>query len=101
MPQWQLNTITQYTLPIGFYLRGEFFAAGETYFDAANTVRQDPYQVYNSRIGFQRDNYDFYIFGENLSNEQYFLDAFDIGGEIFAGPVGKGRLIGGGISLRF
>ena len=100
-PEWEFTAIAQYTFPIGFYVRGEFFAVGETWFDPANTVRQEPYQVYNSRVGFQRENYEFYIFSQNLADTQYFVDGYDYGGGLFFGPVGQGRTIGGGISLRF
>ena len=102
VPEWEVNAIAQYTFPIGFYVRGEFFAIGETFFEAANENRQEQYELYNARIGFQRDNYDFYIFGENLSDEQYFLAAGPgVGSPLVFGPVGPSRSIGGGISLRF
>ena len=101
VPEWEFTAVAQYTLPIGFYVRGDFFAVGETFFDPQNTVQQDSYEVYNARVGFQRGNYDFYVFGENLADNQYFVDGFDAGGGLAIGPVGTSRRIGGGISLRF
>ena len=101
VPEWEFTGIAQYSFPFGLYVRGEFFAVGETFFTADNTTRQGAYELYNTRIGFQRDNYDFYVFGENLADKQYFTDSFTFQDGLNFGPVGRGRTIGGGVSLRF
>lgn len=102
IPEWEFSLISQYTfLSSGFYMRGEFMAIGDSYMDSANEYKQEGYQLYNARVGMMYENFDFYLFGENLSNEFYFIDANAGNDGLFYGSVGKGRSIGMGLSMRF
>lgn len=69
---------------------------GGHYFDAANTFKQDSYQLVNAKIGIEAESWGVYLWGKNLTDEQYQVIAFDQG----AGPMSElGKLRSVGVSL--
>ncbi|MEO0399195.1 MAG: TonB-dependent receptor [Pseudomonadota bacterium] len=52
----------------------------------------------NFRIGYDMDNYSVFVFGSNVFNETYFVNADALAGNVI---VGDPRVIGGGITFDF
>jgi iron complex outermembrane receptor protein len=100
-PEYEFSAVAQYTFPFGLYMRGEFFANGDNYLTPENDYKQDSYQLYNARIGYQGEDFEVYLFGENLSDEFYFIDASTLLDGLGYGPAGMGRTIGAGVSYYF
>nr|WP_320114737.1 TonB-dependent receptor [uncultured Desulfuromonas sp.] len=73
----------EYTYMVGvrydlgrFYLDAECLGVGKTYFDAANTETQSGYKLVNAKIGYRGDGFSAYIWGKNLTDEEYLTRAF-------------------------
>src|SRR5206468_2814609 len=64
----------QYRHQIGLFGRLEYVAVGDTYNDAANTApfKQSSYGLFNARLGFGRGHFGLHLFGENLTDTEYF-----------------------------
>ena len=75
---------------------------GRIYWDRHNAQKQDPYFLFNLRAGFAKDEWEFYVFGENLTNEYQFVQAYDLlsNGEWYGVPITPFKA-GMGISCRF
>lgn len=99
-PAYTLNLAVQYRHASGFFVRGEMEGYGKTYFDEANTIKRDPYELYNAKIGYESANWDVYLYGKNLFDKEYFSTIFCSGDNIFYG-VAEPRKIGIIISMRF
>lgn len=68
---------------------------GKQYFDLANTISQDPYNVFGGRIGVSTKNYGLYLWAGNMFNKHYIDYAYDFG----AAHLGDPRTIG--VSLKW
>ena len=60
-------------------VRGEWMYLGKQYFDLANTIKQDPYSLLNTRFGIAGKNFELMFWGRNLGNEKYIGYAYDFG----------------------
>ncbi len=64
-----------------------------------NTVSQKAYEIYNAKIGYEGSNWDVYLYGKNLFDEEYFSS-----GRVsvaMTGNVGEPRTFGFLASIRF
>lgn len=78
-PAYTLNAAVNYAHPCGFYARVDMRGAGDTaYYDNAGNyfVEGDAYMIYNAKIGYLTGNWDFYVYGKNLSDEEYINDYY-------------------------
>ena len=76
VPNLTYTLAIQYRSPIGILGRVELAGFGTTYFDDANTLEQDPYAIVNARLGYEFDNYEIYLFVNNVFNTEYTTQAF-------------------------
>lgn len=70
--------------------RGEWRYTGEQYFDLANQLKQDPYHLYNARLGVSAKRFSVFVWGANLANKTYVDYAYDFG----AAHLGNPRVFG-------
>ena len=49
------------------------------YFDLANNIRQNPYDLLNTRFGIGGKNFEVMFWGRNLSDEKYISYAYYFG----------------------
>lgn len=80
VPDVTYNLAVQYRDPTGLFARAELVGLGTTYFDEANTLKQDPFAIINAQLGYEFDNYGIYLFGNNIFNVEYLTAAFGIVG---------------------
>jgi iron complex outermembrane receptor protein len=99
-PAYTLNLAVQYRHATGIFVRGEMLGYGKTYFDEANTISRDPYELYNARIGYESTNWDVYLYGKNLFDQEYFRAIHLFNGSALY-RVGEPRKIGIIVSVRF
>jgi iron complex outermembrane receptor protein len=84
-PNYTSMLALQYGYPIGtkqnlrLLVRGEWMLIGKQYFDLANTIRQNPYDLLNTRFGVGGKNFELMFWGRNLSDEKYISYAYDFG----------------------
>lgn len=79
------------------FVRGEAASTGETFFDLANNIRQDPYTLIHARIGVARKNVELSAWGRNIGDKQYIAYAYDFG----AVHLGEPRNFGASLRVTF
>jgi len=57
----------------GYYANVNLSGYGDTYLDFANKYKRDSYNVVNTKIGYETQNYDIYLYANNLFDKEYDL----------------------------
>jgi len=70
-PDYTFSIGAQYRNTKGYYARIDLIGYGKIYIDKANTYYRDPYQIINTKIGYEMDRFDIYLYGKNLLDEEY------------------------------
>ncbi|WP_020588048.1 TonB-dependent receptor [Desulfobacter curvatus] len=70
-PEYTFNIGAQYRWENGFYARADLIGYGEMYFDKANEYKRDAYQIVNAKIGYETAQFDIYLYGKNIFDEEY------------------------------
>ncbi len=60
----------------GLYARADVMQYSDYYFDRENAQRQPGYTLVNAKIGYKRDAWEVFAFGENLANAHYYERMF-------------------------
>lgn len=102
VPDFDAHLALRYTFLENFYVRPEVRGVGTTYWDASNVKKQDPYMTCNLRAGYMKDNYEIYVYGQNLTNEYAFNYAVDYTktGDYVGNPITPLR-VGLGVNFNF
>ncbi|WP_321494065.1 TonB-dependent siderophore receptor [uncultured Desulfobacter sp.] len=79
IPEYDAGLFLEYRNRFGLFARAEMQYIGSTYFDRANTQKQGSYALYHMRLGYEQEKWDVYLSANNLTDEQYVVDAFDTG----------------------
>lgn len=95
-PDYTYNLSAQYRHSSGFFMRGEVEGYGKTYYDEANLLKRDPFDLVNVRIGYEAANWDVYLYADNLFDKEYFSS---IGLGYYT--VGEPQTVGLMASVRF
>ncbi len=102
IPEYDAGLFLEYRNRFGLFARAEMQYIGTTYFDRGNTQEQSPYALYNMKLGYERETWDIYLAAQNLTDEQYFVEAYDSGTSIgWVGSVGDPRTISLTFNYRF
>ena len=78
-------------------VRGEWKYLGAQYFDLANSTRQAPYQLLNTRAGIALKRFELMFWGRNLAGKKYIAYAYDFG----AVHLGDPKTVGVSLKVRF
>jgi iron complex outermembrane receptor protein len=92
-PEYTASLAVQYRLPWGLFARAESNWFGDTYFDQANTNKQDAYLIANGKIGYETEYFDIYGFVNNMSDKEYYTLIMDLPGQKM-GAIGDPRTFG-------
>lgn len=76
-------------------VRGEWSYLGKEYFDLANTIKQSPYSLVNTRIGFSTKYIEIFFWERNSGNKKYIAYAYDFGAVHLGDPKTYGLTIRG------
>ncbi|PCJ35442.1 MAG: TonB-dependent receptor [Alphaproteobacteria bacterium] len=87
-PEWTASAGIQYSIPLddhGFLtFQGDWSYKGKTYSDVQNfeSAAQDGYSLFNARISYRTsgDEWEVALFGKNLTDKRYLLNASDVSG---------------------
>ena len=93
VPEYNSGLFLEYRDSFGLFARAEVQLFGSSYFDRANTVKQDPYALFNMKVGYEQEKWDIYLSGKNLTDKQYFLDGVVDPTLGFVGTVGEPRTV--------
>lgn len=78
-----------------FTARAEWLWMGTTYFDIANTMKQDPHHLLKANIGIKKNPFGVNVWAKNLLNARYIDYAYEFGAAHLGDPATYG------ISLRY
>jgi iron complex outermembrane receptor protein len=70
-PNYTFNIGAQYRHTGGFFCRADLIGYGEMFLDKANQYSRDAYQIVNAKIGYEMQNFDIYLYGKNIFDEEY------------------------------
>jgi iron complex outermembrane receptor protein len=83
VPDFNASFAVKWSFLEGFYVRPEVRWIGATYWDRDNNHKQDPYATLHARAGYAADNWEVYVYGDNLTNEY----AFTMAGNMMVGDA--------------
>lgn len=82
-PDLTANFAVQNTHPLteqlSLFSRLDVIHVGEYYFNSLNTLKQDPYQLVNVKLGIEGQDWDAYLWAKNALDEYYSTVEFDFG----------------------
>lgn len=102
-PAYTARLGVAYLHPKGFYSRLDMKSQGDIYFyDDTNKamVKEEAYTVIDAKIGYQFDAWDVYVYGKNLTDEEYVND-FISNSIVALASFGEPRTYGVGVRYRF
>ncbi|GHA25386.1 TonB-dependent receptor [Salinimicrobium marinum] len=73
-----------------FRVRAEWKYLGEQYFDLANNLRQEPYNLYNGNLGLSYKDVDLMIWGRNIFDTRYISYGYNFGAVHLGNPATYG-----------
>ena len=102
-PEYTYNLALQYNKAVSdrwdIFFRTELNGIGSFYWDDANTLKQDAYQLVNMSLGLESEKVDIVLWARNLFDEAYESVAFEFPG---SDPIGQsGDPLTMGITVRF
>ncbi len=100
VPEYNSGLFLEYRDSFGLFARAEVQMFGSSYFDRANTVKQDSYALFNMKAGYEQEKWDIYLSVKNLTDKQYFLDGYVDPTLGFVGTVGESRAVSLSLNYR-
>lgn len=77
VPEYTYGLALDYRRPLnedwGLFGRINLTGVGSRYFDDANNVKEDPYNLVNLRVGVEGEHLDCYLWAKNVFDEEYVL----------------------------
>jgi iron complex outermembrane receptor protein len=99
-PEYTYTVGAQYTHDTGFFGRMEVLGTGPLYHDAANTLREDGYELVNARVGYADETYEVTLWCKNAFDTSYNTVRYAIAG-VPAGFDGASRQFGLTLTYKF
>ncbi|NCD26964.1 MAG: TonB-dependent receptor, partial [Deltaproteobacteria bacterium] len=70
-PRYTYSLGAQYRAENGFFARADLTGSGRFHGDEENLTTQKAYRTVNLRLGYEWDNWGFYLWGKNIFDEEY------------------------------
>lgn len=102
-PSHTANLSIAYYHPTGFYARTDIKNQGAMYFyDDVDKdfLKEDGYTLVDAKIGYKFSDWDTYIYGKNLTNEEY-INTYEANSYFSMATYGDQRFIGVGAKYTF
>jgi len=98
--EFNAGVSAQYKHKSGLSGRVGYVVVGDTFYDAANTsdFKQSAYGLLSARVGFECAHFGIYLFGENLTDTEYFSKKIP---PLNGGAPGRPQLFGVMVVARF
>lgn len=100
VPEYTYNIAAQYRHVSGLFGRVELQGIGNSYWDPANEIKEDAYELVNTRLGYETEHFDIYLYAKNIFDKEYLSAATDMGG-YYAGRAGDPQTFGIMLNGRF
>lgn len=86
---------------LNFFARADLMGVGRFYWDAANELRQSPYELVNFRVGLQSEHLDLSFWIKNAFDAEYQIVSLQRPNLPVFGQDGDPRTFGVALTLRF
>ncbi|PIE71530.1 MAG: TonB-dependent receptor [Deltaproteobacteria bacterium] len=70
-PDYSFHLGLQYRRLTGFFARVDMIGYGKMFADKTNLYARDAYQLVNTKIGYETETFDIYLYGRNIFDETY------------------------------
>jgi len=99
-PAHSFNLGLSYVNENGYYARADLRNQGDKYFNKENTQKENSFTTVDLKVGYVKENWDFYLYGKNLTDKSYLTSTYNqLTGTVLA--FGEGRFIGAGVKYSF
>lgn len=92
-PRYTYSLGADYQLSDELALRADWQVRGDSYYDSANSQKEDPYGLLNVSARYQWQDYSVRLWLDNALDEVYATRAFESGG-VWIGRAGEPRTVG-------
>lgn len=96
-PKYNFSIGAQYRDASGYYARGDITGYGKMYTDNKNIYERKAYELVNVKIGYEKNNFDIYLYGKNIFDTNYDTHGFSNKFTVYSDP----REIGVQLAYRF
>jgi len=96
-PKYNYSLGAQYRDENGYYARVDLNGYGKIYFDKANQYKRDAYKIVNTKIGYEMEDFDIYVYAKNLFDKKYDSKGYNKFYTIYSEP----REVGIQLTYRF
>ena len=97
-PKYDFNMGALYRADNGFYTSADISGYGDMYLDNENDYKRDAYKLVNAKIGYETEQFDIYLYGNNIFDKEYDRDGVFRG---FYNYYSQPREIGVQLAYRF
>ncbi len=70
-PKYNYNIGVLYRAMNGYYASADISGYGDMYLDVDNDYKRDAYNLVNTKVGYETDEYDVYLYAKNLFDKEY------------------------------
>ena len=84
VPDYNYSLAAQYRSPGGFLGRIEWQGYGNSFFDDANRLEQEPFGLVNVQVGYEWSDTGIYVFANNILDSRYITAALTASGQDLA-----------------
>jgi len=97
-PKYNYSIGGKYRADNGYFARADLVGYGDMYLDNANSLKRDAYNIINAKIGYEKNNYEIYLYGKNIFDKDYTSHGFANGNlAVYSEP----REVGVQLAYRF
>jgi len=73
-PKYDFNLGALYRADNGFYVSADISGYGDMYLDNENDYKRDAYELVNTKLGYETEQFDIYLYGNNIFDKEYDRD---------------------------
>ena len=70
-PKYNYNLGAKYRADTGYYASANLNGYGKMYFDKENKYEKKAYKLVNTKIGYETEEYDIYLYGKNILDKNH------------------------------
>ncbi|MEF2231114.1 MAG: TonB-dependent receptor [Pseudodesulfovibrio sp.] len=100
-PDYTYHAGVQYRHASGVFGRLDMTGVSSYYTDSGNKYECEEYQIYNTRLGYEAEDWDIVLWCKNIFDHEYIVDKRDWGGGSVAVVDGAPRSVGLDFTVRF
>jgi iron complex outermembrane receptor protein len=100
VPNFTANAGLKISFLESFYISPEVRFKGRTYWDRANEYNEESFATLHLRAGYESNNWEVYLYGDNLTKEYAFNRGLIQSGNLYGAPISPLQ-IGLGVNFHF